>query len=229
MTEPLVSAIVLSHDAGHFLGEALESVRTQTHQRIELIWVHNGPAGDGPSVAAEYDPDVTVAIQPNRGICAGRDAGLAVARGELIAFLDGDDTWEPRRTELMLAALAADPSLDLVLGHVEQFVDPVVPPEVAKRLSVREEVMPARMLSAMLAPRKTFDRVGPWHEDLERTDGLVWFMKARDLGMRERLLEDVVLRRRVHGANTGLQQGRDMGEYARTLKQRLDLRRGAAR
>jgi glycosyltransferase involved in cell wall biosynthesis len=91
LSNPLVSAIVLSHESERYLAAAIESVRAQTHKRIELVVVDNGSTDRTREIALGYEPDITVWIDPNRGICPGRNAGLAAASGDHLAFLDADD------------------------------------------------------------------------------------------------------------------------------------------
>jgi glycosyltransferase involved in cell wall biosynthesis len=225
VAEPLVSAIVLSYDAGRYLGAAIESVRAQTHPRMELVLVDNGSTDDSREVADCYSPDIKVWIDPNRGICPARNAGLAVARGDYIGFLDGDDLWELRKTEVQLAAFAADPSPDLVLGRATQFATPELDEEAAARIRVPEGSQPGRILGAMLAPRETWERVGPWRRELILGDGLDWFLRASALGLRDEMVEETVLRRRLHGRNAGIQLAEAQVELARVLKERLDQRR----
>ena len=225
MAEPLVSAIVLAYDCERYLGAAIESVLTQTHPRMELVVIDNGSSDASREVAESYTPAIKVWIDPNRGICPARNTGLAVARGDYIGFLDGDDLWDARKTELQLDAFAADPGLDFVLAWAEQFISPELSEEKASRLQAPQEARPARVLGAMLAPRRTWDRVGPWTEELKLSEGLDWFLRAENAGMREAMLEQTVLRRRIHGNNVGLRAPEGRIEFARLLKGRLDQRR----
>ena len=61
-------------------------------------------------------------LREHRGTPAGRNEGLELARGDLIAFIDADDLWLPGKLSMQVNILDADASLDMVLGHVRQFV-----------------------------------------------------------------------------------------------------------
>lgn len=225
MPGPLVSAVVLAFDCERYIGEAIDSVRAQTHQNMELVFVDNGSSDGTREVAASKGAEITAHLEPNRGICPGRNVGLALARGEFIGFLDGDDLWEPDKVERQLEVLRSDPAPDFALGQVSEFASPELPPETAAALPVRPEPREGQVVSAILAPRRTWDRVGPWTEEYVHADGLDWFLRAERAGMRGGKLDHIVMRRRIHGANTSLRSAGGREEFARLLKARLDERR----
>jgi len=227
LAEPTVSAVVLVYDEEAYIAEAIESVLAQTHRCGEVIVVDNGSTDRSREIAAAYAPAVTVQVESKRGIGFARNAGLEAASGDYLAFLDGDDTWEPRKTELQLAACESGERPDLVFGHVRQLVSPELDPALAARLKLPERPQPGMYLGAMLAPRSTWDRVGPWERGWDVADGLAWFVRARSLGLREAMLPDVVANRRIHGANQSFRNHDKRAEWARLLKASLDQRRAA--
>jgi glycosyltransferase involved in cell wall biosynthesis len=226
VAEPLVSAVILAWECESYVGEAIASVRGQTYGNVEVVFVDNGSTDATAAVAEQIGVDIRAHITPNRGICPGRNVGLALARGDFIGFLDGDDVWDPDKTERQLAVLQGESPPDLVLGQLTEFASPELAPERAAELPVRPEPRAARVLGTMLAPRQTWERVGPWTEEYVGSDGLDWFLRAERAGMREVMLDRVVSRRRIHGGNVTLRQPEGREEFARILKTRLDERRG---
>jgi glycosyltransferase involved in cell wall biosynthesis len=222
---PLVSAIVLAFDCERYIGEAIDSVRAQTYENVELVLVDNGSSDGTPQVAESKGVEVSARIDPNRGICPARNVGLAVATGEFIGFLDGDDVWEPDKVERQLEILQTDPAPDFVLGQVMEFASPELPEETASALPVDPEPRAGQLISAILAPRRTWNQVGPWTEEFRHADGLDWFLRAERAGVRGAQLDHVVMRRRIHGANHSLRNAGGRAEFARLLKSRLDERR----
>ena len=101
-------------NAALHLPRSFDSVLGQTYSHLELIAVDDG-SRDGTLawLQAQTDPRVRVISQPNRGVSAARNAGLAEAKGHFIAFLDADDTWAPNFLERMVGAFEADPSIGL--------------------------------------------------------------------------------------------------------------------
>ena len=118
---PTVSVVIPAYQGAATIGRALESVAAQTRRDLEAIVVDDG-SSDGTAEAArvalaEHGLDGQVVERPRGGPGvvnnpgAARNAGIAAARGEFVAFLDADDKWEPRKLERSLAAFDAQPGL----------------------------------------------------------------------------------------------------------------------
>jgi len=93
---PDVSVIVPVYNSAFWLHECLNSVLRQTGVSMEIICVDDGSTDHSPAILAEYQrlsPKIKVITQPNGGLSAARNAGLAVARGRYVIFLDSDDYW----------------------------------------------------------------------------------------------------------------------------------------
>jgi glycosyltransferase involved in cell wall biosynthesis len=221
-----VSAIVTVYNEERYIGEAIESVLAQSHPPSQVVVIDNGSTDSSVEAARRYEPEVEVVVEHRRGIATVRNTGLRLASCQYLAFLDGDDIWEPRKTEVQLDAILSG-GADLVMGHVRQFASPDVDPETIARLRVPEAPQPGMVPSALLASRRVWERVGPWSPEYVVSDGLDWFLRARRLELRERLLPDVVLRRRVHGKNSSLRERGHRTEFARLLKKEIDRRRAA--
>ena len=109
MSTPLVSVIIPAYRAARTLGGAVDSVLAQTMRDYELIVVDDASPDDTPRLVQAYGPSVRLIRLPtNRGVSAARNAGIDVARGAWLAFLDADDAWEPEKLERQLAALSLD-------------------------------------------------------------------------------------------------------------------------
>jgi teichuronic acid biosynthesis glycosyltransferase TuaG len=111
---PLVSVLTPTWNSERFVAETIESVLAQTHRPVELVVVDDA-SGDGTVALVEQyarrHPEVRlIRFDERAGPCRRRNDALDVARGELLAWLDADDVWEPRKLELQVAALAADAS-----------------------------------------------------------------------------------------------------------------------
>ena len=105
---PLVSVIIPNYNYAEFVGSAVQSALTQTYRNVEVIVVDNYSTDNSLQILSEIrDPRLRV-LQFNNGgvIAAGRNFGVKNARGEVLAFLDSDDRWFPRKLELQLEHLA---------------------------------------------------------------------------------------------------------------------------
>ena len=115
-TLPLISVVIPSYNHGHFLGEAIASVLAQDYPRIDVVVVNDGSSDDTAAVTARF-PEVRYVEQPNRGLAAARNAGLALCRGELVVFLDADDRLLPCALDTGMRAIAAHPEAGFAAGY----------------------------------------------------------------------------------------------------------------
>lgn len=101
---PLVSVIIPAYDVAAYIDETLRGVFAQTFTDFEVIIVNDGsPDTEAFERAIQpYRERICYVKQENRGASAARNAGLRVARGELIAFLDADDLWSPNYLDQQL-------------------------------------------------------------------------------------------------------------------------------
>jgi hypothetical protein len=103
---PTFSIIVPTYNRAGLVGRAVESVLRQTHAGDEVIVVDDGSTDDTPRVLEEFGSRITVLRTPRGGAGRARNLGIERARGELIAFLDSDDEWLPRKLDVQRALMA---------------------------------------------------------------------------------------------------------------------------
>lgn len=92
--EPAISVIVPIYNVEPYLGECLDSLCGQTLRNIEIIGVDDGSTDGSGALLDEYaakDKRIIAVHQKNAGVSAARNAGMRLARGEYLAFVDGDD------------------------------------------------------------------------------------------------------------------------------------------
>jgi glycosyltransferase involved in cell wall biosynthesis len=130
MASELVSVVIPSHNYGRFVAAAVDSVLAQRYPHVEVIVVDDGSTDDTPQRLEPYRDRIVSIRQENQGVSAARNTGIRAARGELIALLDADDAWHPRKLELQMRSLAEHPEIGM-LG-ADLFTDsrdcwPVIP------------------------------------------------------------------------------------------------------
>jgi glycosyltransferase involved in cell wall biosynthesis len=225
---PLISVMIGAYNAAPYLGEAIESVFAQDYDPIELIVVDDGST-DGTADVARSFAQVQVIQQENGGNGAARNRAVENASGELYAFLDADDRFTSGKLTLQKAALDADPGLDIVFGHVREFVSPELDEET--RASLRPpapDPMPWTAPNLMLVRRESFERVGPFTTAVRVGVTVDWFARAAEAGLRYSILPDVVLERRLHTQNNGLRESASRSQYLEVIRQAMERRRAAA-
>jgi glycosyltransferase involved in cell wall biosynthesis len=228
VTAALVSVVIGVYNAERYIAEAIDSVLAQDHRPLELIVVDDGSTDGSGDVVRRY-PDVVYIRQENGGNGSARNTGVAAASGEFLAFLDADDRFTPGKLSLQLRALEEDPGLDLVFGHVQEFVSPELDEET--RAGIRPpapEPMPWTAPNLMLIRRAAFDRVGPFETGIRVGVTVDWFLRAKEAELRYRVLPETVLERRLHTENNGIREAASRSQYLAVLKASLDRRRAAA-
>src|SRR5258705_13769750 len=109
--DTLVSVVIPAFNVGDFIAQALDSVLAQKYRHFEIVVVNDG-SPDTPvleAALAPYRDRITYISQENAGPSAARNAGVERCRGDLIAFLDGDDIWLPDCLTEQVARANADP------------------------------------------------------------------------------------------------------------------------
>lgn len=99
MTAPLVSVIIPAFNRAHSVGVSIDSVLQQTHRPCEVIVVDDGSTDGTAEILAGYGERILSIRQDNGGPSSARNTGVAHAKGEIVAFLDSDDTWQPQKLE----------------------------------------------------------------------------------------------------------------------------------
>lgn len=135
----LVSVIIPIYGVEPYLDRCVHSVVNQTYRDLEIILVDDGGKDQCPVMCdawAERDSRVRVIHKPNGGLSSARNAGLDVAVGEFIAFVDGDDYVEPGYIAIMADAMR-DVQVDLAMCSV--FHEDIDDRAVAQTAPVRRE------------------------------------------------------------------------------------------
>lgn len=102
-SSPSVSVVMPTYNYGRFLARALDSVLGQTYCPAEIIVVDDGSTDETPDVLAKYASPVRAVRQMNRGLSCARNVGISLARGDLVALIDSDDTWDSEKLARQVA------------------------------------------------------------------------------------------------------------------------------
>jgi len=222
-----VSVVITAYQCASYLGQAIDSVLTQSRPAQQVIVVDDGSTDNCADVVHAFGSQVTYFYQANQGIGPARNAGLRLATGHWLALLDGDDYWTPDKLAVQLAAVAAAPALEAVFAHLQIFISPDLTPEAQAELRDSVVTMPGYYAGAMLIRREAFWRIGPFSGEYQVGEFVEWYGRARDAGLREHLVPDTLVWRRQHANNTTRRQRDERQDYARLLKATLDRRRAA--
>ena len=118
-----ISVIIPVYNTAAFLDDCLSSVVRQTYSNLQIILIDDGSTDASGSMCdlwAEKDERIQVIHQKNAGVSAARNAGLCAASGDLIAFLDSDDTLPPEAYEQLVTGMG---NADLVMGRTQAMAE----------------------------------------------------------------------------------------------------------
>jgi glycosyltransferase involved in cell wall biosynthesis len=219
-----ISAVITTFNCGAFLLQALASVRAQTCLPDEIIVIDDGST-DGTREQMEGVPGVRYYWQPNGGTSAARNAGWQQAHSDWVAFLDADDLWLPGKIALQKAAALKDENAEAVFGHAANFASPGTEHLFEAGRHGLEQIRPAWLPSTALVRRSLFERVGGFDERVKTREVVEWILRLRRMDARMVMIPECVLRRRLHGANKGLQDEHGQREIMALVQEWLQHRR----
>jgi len=188
---PLVSVIIIFFNAELFIEEAIESVFAQTFDSWELLLVDDGSTDRSRMIALRYleqYPDKVRCLEheghQNRGMSASRNLGIRNAKGQYVAFLDGDDTWFPPKLAQQVAILHSQPDVGMIYGAAQwwyswtgkpedrhrDFVHPlgvapdtvIQPPSLLVRFLSNEGISPC--IGTLMVRREVLKGIGGFEE-----------------------------------------------------------------
>ena len=208
MTEPLVSVVIPCYNAGRWLPDTLESALAQTWPRTEIVVVDDGSTDCSRDVVKKYP--VRLVEQSRRGPSAARNAGFAVAGGEVVQFLDADDVLHPEKIARQMERLIEFPAA-LALATQGKFPgtdrDRTVFPAIA---TSRDWDDPVDYVTAVLAtgdmvattawlvPRALIERAGPWTRSLSFGEDTEYLCRLALAASRIVFCDQAVVYRRRH-------------------------------
>jgi glycosyltransferase involved in cell wall biosynthesis len=185
-----VSVVMPARNAAPLVGEAIASVLAQTVDDIELVVVDDGSSDATAAIARAFeDPRVRVINGPARGVAAARNAGIAAATSDCIAFCDADDVLLPPHLGALLDLASPDA---IVTANAYWLFEGGIDPRKTRHRGrfpapdhQRRAILEQNFVSTMaLFPRALPDRIGPFAEDLTHAEDWDFWMRAIYSGAR---------------------------------------------
>lgn len=175
-TNVLLSVIMPVYNGAEFLAEAVASIVAQAYQPLEIIVVDDGSTDETATIVQSLGGEIRYLYQFNQGPAAARNAGLALAQGDLIAFLDVDDLWPADKLAQQMACLQAIPATQVVWGQTllrpyEQADETAFPPLPPNWMPV---------LGSLLCRKAVFAQVGGFEPTMRFGEDVDWFIRLRE-------------------------------------------------
>ena len=121
---PLISVIVPAYNVEKYIKTCLDSLINQTYSNFEIIVINDGSTDQTEKMLNEYEsnPKIQIFSQKNGGLSAARNRGIKLANGELVCFIDSDDSVKSDYLEKLAAPFFEDSDIDItVCGYQEKF------------------------------------------------------------------------------------------------------------
>lgn len=118
---PLVSTVITSYNKAPYLAETIESALIQDYTPHEVVVIDDGSRDESVAVARAFGDRIRLVVQPNGGASAAKNRGIREARGQYVAFLDGDDRWRPGKLSKQMALFERNPKLGVVYADRQKF------------------------------------------------------------------------------------------------------------
>jgi glycosyltransferase involved in cell wall biosynthesis len=217
--EAQVSVLMTVRDGARYLPTALDSALAQTVPPAEVVVVDDGSTDGTAAVLRSYGTQIRVLTQAPRGMGAGFNRALWAARGDVFAFLDADDLWEPDSLERRLARLRQPDRPDGVGGRTLQFVSPELGPGPISSYHFDPAPVRGSVVGSLIVRREVHEVVGDMDEALALVPTVDWVARIQSAGLRIAWIDHIVLHRRIHGANLSITaheaKGRELVEVVR--------------
>ncbi len=190
MSTPRFSVVVPCYNAASTIAETIASVTAQTEHDLEIIAVDNNSTDATAEVLAGLaaaEPRLRIVKEPVQGLSAARNGGIRAARGELIAFLDADDLFDPDYLAAHGANLA-DGQIGVSYARI-RLVDwsgrptgNVTKPQLIGLTAV--DLLRANSCTSMVVVRReVIERAGPFDESMRRLEDQEWLFRAAVAGI----------------------------------------------
>ncbi len=183
-----VSAIIPTYNRRERVALAIRSVLAQTYPVLDIIVVDDGSSdGTQAMLAKEFGGRIRYHWQPNAGVSAARNAGLRLATGQYLAFLDSDDEWVAEKTAQQLSWLRQHPDFGMVVCDVLRVDASGRKVDVFQRRRqlpfdghlLRQVIChPSLAPSSVMLPRSTYDRLGGFDESLRTAEDLEFHIRV---------------------------------------------------
>jgi len=219
------SAVITSHNYRAFVSDAIDSALNQTLSPLEVIIVDDGSTDGTPAMLSERfqgAPSVRLIATENRGQLAAFVTGVRAAEGQIVAFLDADDVWEPGYLAAIAAVYRQHPKVDFVYANMRFFGtrEGVFLKDQSSRdlgLSILLGAYHRRWQASATSAISLQRRLALEVLDLPEAMFIKWRTRADDciacgadiLGGRKYYLAEPLVRYRAHGNNAWLNKSSD--------------------
>lgn len=220
---PLVSVILPVRNGAKYISDAIASVLNGSYSNLELLVIDGNSTDATKDIVLSYPPARFIP-QAGAGIAAAFNQGLKEAKADLLAFIAHDDVWSSDKLSLQVQRLSEDDSM-IVVGRAEFFLEPGATSPAGFRPELLLEPKIAFIMETLLARRAAFESIGVFDTTLATAEDVDWFARARDAGLKQSVVDSVLVRKRIHGNNSSMTEANNT-YLLQALKKSVARKRG---
>ena len=220
-----VSVVIAVKNGERFLAQAIESILSQDDFAPQEIVVVDGNSTDAtPEIATSF-PLVRFMTQSGNTIADAYNCGVNQAKCEVIAFLSHDDLWTPNKFARQVVAMIEQPNIEYSYAHATFFLEKghAIPRGFRPELLRGEHLAP--IMETLVVRRGAFEKIGAFDEKLTITEDIDWYARAKDFGLTCLVVEEVLLRKRVHDTNASLNAPENNANMLEVLRRSIARQR----
>ena len=212
MPEIRFSIIITSYNQRELIKDAVDSALSQRHAKAEVIVVDDNSTDGTQEILRQYGDSIRLVCRETNGKSSvARNCGTALARGEYLVFLDGDDAFLPWAMDAYEQVVEAK-NPEMILPSLGYFQGTLPPPQMGHRPDairiveyadfLRKDRTAASGGGCLVIERRLFERIGGWPEDIWPMEDHHFMLKLGDCGRLVLILSPPTLLRRLHDQNS---------------------------
>jgi hypothetical protein len=227
--DPLVSVIIPAYNAEPFIRAAIQSALDQTYPRLEVVVVDDGSTDGTAAAAQSFGSRVHYLYKANGGLASAWNAGIKRASGEILAFLDADDTWLPDLVTRQVGVFVSRPEIDgvcvwarFVDEHGRELPDVIGPSfdgDLLRQLLLGGNAL---LFSTVAVRRTVFDRVGLFDPMFRQAQDWNMTLRMAAAGVRFASIPTALVRRRLPATRASADPERVLHWDLMVLRHALD-------
>lgn len=231
-----VSIIVPSYNQGHLIAHTLDSILSQEVANLDVFVADGGSKDATVAVLERYDKRIKWVSERDRGQTDAINKGLRQARGDIVAYINSDDTYEPGAIRRALELLDANPGVDFVYGDANLIDESgeLIEHTHAVDFDIGVLTYDHNFICqpASFWRRSLVQRIGPFDESLQYLMDYEWFLRAAHAGARFLHAREPWANLRLHSACKTVMgsttPGHDLARVRREILSRYRRRFGPA-